>query len=53
MLALHEYDTPSVPWGIGAVLATPWSRKILGGAKSTEFQMWEHIFEYAPKEEAF
>jgi hypothetical protein len=52
-LALHEYDQASVPWGIGAVLGTPWSRKQLGSAKSTQFDTWEYIMEYGPKEEAF
>jgi hypothetical protein len=54
-LAMHELDTPSMAPEINLVLGTEWSKKVIGGAKSTGFDMWEYIAEYGtgPSGEAF
>jgi hypothetical protein len=44
-LAMHEFDTPSMPPEIKLVLGTKWSKEILGTANSTSSDMWEFITE--------
>jgi hypothetical protein len=44
-LAIHEFNDASPPTKIGLVLGTEWSKKMLGGAKST-FGSWTYIGEY-------
>jgi hypothetical protein len=45
-LALHEFDTASVPPEMKLVLGTEWSKKVLGGVKSVSTDVWEYISEY-------
>lgn len=53
-LAIHEFTTAVHPMKIGIVLGTEWSRKMLGGAKST-FDAWTFLGEHGngTKGEAF
>jgi hypothetical protein len=54
-LALHEYDSVGNPSGIGGVVGTKWSQKVLGQAKSKVFDNWSLITEFgkAPEGDAF
>lgn len=45
-LAMHEFDTVSVPPEMKIVLGTEWSKKVLGGVKSASSDVWEYITEF-------
>lgn len=45
-IALHEFDTSSIPPETSYVLGTEWSKKVLGGATSKALDVWEVISEY-------
>jgi len=46
-LACHEYDTANIPVEqMKIVLGTEWSKKILGGAKLFEGDLWQFITAY-------
>lgn len=45
-LAMHEFDTPAVPKDMRLVIGTEWSKKMLGGATSTNSDVWEFITEH-------
>jgi hypothetical protein len=49
-LAIHEFDTPTVPPEIRLVLGTEWSKKVSGSAKSSNLDRWEFISEFGKAE---
>ena len=45
-LAMHEFDTTSVPPEIKIVMGTEWAKKIVGSAKAFGRDSWELISEF-------
>jgi len=46
-VALHEYDTTDLPVEqVKLVTGTEWSKKVIGGAKAFEVDVWEFINAY-------
>ncbi|KAF2673790.1 hypothetical protein BT63DRAFT_166875 [Microthyrium microscopicum] len=44
-LAMHEFDTTSIPAEMKMLLNTEWAKKIVAGTKSSERNVWEWVAE--------
>ena len=46
-LAMHEFDTTTVPPNMKLVIGTEWAKKVLGRAQSAKTDMWEFVSEFS------